>query len=375
MRGRRAAASGRSRCRAARRRPARTATARAGSCRPLRGGRERVERVFPGEHARVHVADVAGEVPRAEREQHDPDQRERQAPGGDVQQCEERAVEHQRGAELARQQQRRHRRPPHDQHRPELLHRRDRQPEHAPPRGHEDLAVVAQVAGEEDHDRDLRELRRLEGDAADVDVEVRAVDLLADAGQARQHRHADADQRDRVAVALEHAHAALAQREDRRREQHQPEHHPLRLLARERRFDAVDHHDPDAREHGHQREQVGVRVGQREADHEVRGQAQAEEQRAVGERHAGGVVERQVGRRRRRVVAVWMKIAVKPAVTSSAEGTRPRSSRLRGLSIRPSVPSTRRVRSGPAATLARERVARRGELDLRPDDLPRADTP
>jgi hypothetical protein len=32
-----------------------------------------------------------------------------------------------------------------------------------------------------------------------------------------------------------------------------------------------------------------------------------------------------------------MKIAVKPAVTSSAEGTRPSSSRLRGLSIPPSV--------------------------------------
>ena len=122
-------------------------------------------------------------------------------------------------------------------------------------------------------------------------------------GSARQHRDPDADQRDRVAVAFEHADAALAQREDRRREQHQPEHHPLRLLARERRFDAVDHHDPDAGQDGHEREQVGVGVRQRVADHEVRSQAQAEEQRAVGQRHAGGVVERQVGRAARSVTS------------------------------------------------------------------------
>ena len=232
-------------------------------------------------------------------EQHEADQREREAARGDVQQREERAEEHQRGAELARQQQRRHRRAPHDQHRPELLHRRQRHPEHAPAGGDEDLAVVAQVAGEEDHQRDLRQLRRLEGDAAHVHVEVGAVDFLADPGHPRQHRHADPHGDDRVAVALQHADAGAAQRQDRRREQHQPQHHPLRLLARQRGVDAVHHHDPHARQHRPEREQVGVGVGQREADHEVPRQAQPEEDRAVGERHAGGVVERHVRRRPR----------------------------------------------------------------------------
>ena len=147
-------------------------------------------------------------------------------------------------------------------------------PEHAAAGRDEHLAVVAQVAGEEDHDRDLGELGGLEGDAADVDVEVGAVDLLADPRQARQHGREDADRGDRVAVALEHADAVRAQREDRGGEQDQPDHHPLRLLARQHGVDAVDHHDPHAREHGDEREQVGVGVGQREADHEVRRQAQ-----------------------------------------------------------------------------------------------------
>ena len=38
-----------------------------------------------------------------------------------------------------------------------------------------------------------------------ADAEVRAVDLLADPGHARQQEQPDADGRDRVAVALEHA--------------------------------------------------------------------------------------------------------------------------------------------------------------------------
>ena len=42
------------------------------------------------------------------------------------------------------------------------------------------LAVLAQVAGEEDDDAELRELGRLEGDRADVDAEVGAVDLRTD---------------------------------------------------------------------------------------------------------------------------------------------------------------------------------------------------
>ena len=159
-----------------------------------------------------------------------------------------------------------------------------------------------QVAGQEHDDRDLGELGRLEGDAAEVDRQVGAVDLLPDPRQARQHGGQDRDRDDRVAVALEHRHAAVAQGDDRGREQDQADHHPLRLLARQHRFDAVDHHDPEARQHGHQREQVRVGVGQRETDHQVGRQAQAQEQQPVGQRQARGVVEREAGVRVRRVV-------------------------------------------------------------------------
>ena len=114
------------------------------------------------------------------------------------------------------------------------------------------------------------------------DAEVGAVDLLADPGHARQQEQQQAAGRDRVAVALEHA--EVAQEDDRRREQHEPDDEPLRLLARELLVDPVDDHQPEAGEHRDEREQVRVRVGQREADHEVPGEAQAEERRAVGQR-------------------------------------------------------------------------------------------
>ena len=96
--------------------------------------------------------------------------------------------------------------------------------------------------------------------------------------------------RDQVAVVLKAQVAAVAIGDDRDREQHQPEHEPLRLVARERRVDPVDLDDADAREHGGEREQVGVGVGQRAADHEVPGEAEREEDRAVGQRDAGEAV-------------------------------------------------------------------------------------
>ena len=155
----------------------------------------------------------------------------------------------------------------------------------APRALHEHLARVAQVRGEEDDDRDLAELGRLEGDRADADAQVGAVDLLADARHARQQEQQQPGRGDRVAVALEHA--EVAQEDDRGGEQHEPDHEPLRLLARERLVDPVDHDQAEARQHRDEREQVRVRVGQRDADHQVAAQAQREEGGAVGERHVG----------------------------------------------------------------------------------------
>ncbi len=90
---------------------------------------------------------------------------------------------------------------------------------------------------------------------------------------------------DRVAVPLEHA--QVAQQQDRRGEQDQPDDEPLRLLARELLVDPVDDDEAEAGEHRDEREQVRVGVRQREAQEQVPGEAQAEEQRAVGERDVG----------------------------------------------------------------------------------------
>ena len=114
-------------------------------------------------------------------------------------------------------------------------------------------------------------------DRPDVDAEVGAVHLRADAGQPRQHQQPDPDRRDHVAVALERPH--VAQQQDRRREQHDPGHEPARLLARERVVDPVDHHEPERRQQRDQREQVRVGVGQRDADEQVDGEAEREEDR------------------------------------------------------------------------------------------------
>ena len=144
------------------------------------------------------VADVGhgrGEEPGADDEHRHPDDDEGEAPGGDVEQGEEGGEEHQRAAEVADEDEHEHRGAPDDQHRPEVLQRRQRHPEHAPRPDDQHLAVLAQVAGEEDDDRDLRELGRLEGERADLDPEVGAVDLLADPRQARRQQQQQADRR------------------------------------------------------------------------------------------------------------------------------------------------------------------------------------
>ncbi len=240
---------------------------------PGRAVQADVERVLPVLEAGVDVRDVRGQEPRAEREGDQPDDDEGEAAGGHVEDRQQRSVEHQRRADVAQQHERRHRQPPDDEHRPEVLERRQGDPQD-PPRAHDHhLAGVAQVAGEEDDEADLGELRRLEEDPArQADAQVGAVDLIADARQPREDEQHQRHGHDRVAVALELA--VVAKEDDRRREQDEPEHEPLRLLARLGGVDPVDHDDPEARQQGDEREHVGIGVGQGEADEDVGRQAQ-----------------------------------------------------------------------------------------------------
>ena len=262
----------------------------------------------------VDVGHGRGEEPGADEEHRHPDHDEGEAAGGDVEQGEEGGEEHQRAAEVADEDEHEHRRAPDDQHRAEVLERRQRHPEHAAGADDQHLAVLAQVAGEEDDDADLRELGRLEGERADLDPEVGAVDLLADAGQARRQQQQQPDRGDRVAVALEHV--VVAQELDRQREEDEAEHEPVGLVAGQVGVDPVDHHQAERGQQRDQREQVGVGVGQPDPQEEVGGEADRQEVGAVDEAE---VVEPAFS---------WAKTAVKPAVSRSATGTRAPSSRF-----------------------------------------------
>ena len=177
-----------------------------------------------------------------------------------------------------------HRQAPDHQHRAEVLDRRDRDPEHPARAGDHQLAGVAQVAGQEDHQTDLGELRRLEHEQpGDADAQVGTVGLVADPRQPGQDQQSQRDRHDHVSVLLELA--VVPERHDRDREQDQAEHEPLSLLAGQRGIDPVDHHQPEAGQQGDQREHVRVRIRKRHPDEHVPRDAQPEEDRAVGQRH------------------------------------------------------------------------------------------
>ena len=90
-------------------------------------------------------------------------------------------------------------------------------PEVLQPALREHLALLAQVAGEEDDQEDLRELARLELKPPDVHPEPRAVDGRADPGQARQEEQRDRADAEQVLVRLEHA-VVAAEADQRGRE-------------------------------------------------------------------------------------------------------------------------------------------------------------
>ena len=84
---------------------------------------------------------------------------------------------------------------------------------------------------------------------------------------------------DRVAVALQHL--VVAQELDRQREEDQPEHEPVGLVAGQAVVDPVDHHQPEGGQQRDQREEVGVGVGQADPQVDVGGEADREEVGAV----------------------------------------------------------------------------------------------
>ncbi len=147
----------------------------------------------------------------------------------------------------------------------------------------EDLALLPEVAGEEDDQHDLRQLAGLELDAADVHPEPRAVDGLADDRQHGQHEEPDRGQAEDVLVALQPP-VVVAERHERAAEGRDADHDPEPLPEGVVGVEAVDLGDADRRQERRHRQQIGIRLRDGQARDHVRGEVEGEEEERVGER-------------------------------------------------------------------------------------------
>ena len=227
----------------------------------------------PDRHAVADVPDEVVDGERACQEERRADADVQRAPRGDVEHSEEDPEVEERRAEVVRLDEHEHRAAPDQQQRPEVLQ----------PSLCEHLALLAQVAGEEDDQEDLRELARLELERADVDPEARAVDGRAEPGQRRQHEQHDRRDAEEVLVALELP-VVVAQQEERRRERPERDHDPETLAKRVRGVQPVDLGQADARQQPGHRQQVRIGVRDGQAGDEVGREVEREEEEGVRER-------------------------------------------------------------------------------------------
>ena len=128
----------------------------------------------------------------------------------------------------------------------------------------EQLALLVQVGREEDHDEDLAELGRLEAERSDLDPQARAVDGLPDPRDHRQHQQDQPEQADRVGVGVEHL--VVPNDHQRRRERHEPDGDPRRLLGGETARQPEDHREAQTDEDAGRREQRRVGARREPAD-------------------------------------------------------------------------------------------------------------
>src|SRR5207248_52232 len=103
----------------------------------------------------------------------------------------------------------------------------------------QNLALLAQIAGEEDDQTELRKLTGLELERAEVDPEAGAVDGRAEARQRGQHEQADRGQAEDVLVALQ-APVVASQSQQRPGEDRDGDDDPDPLPERVVGVDSVD---------------------------------------------------------------------------------------------------------------------------------------
>ena len=222
-------------------------------------------------------------------EEREPRGDEQRPAGRDVEHREEDPEVQERAPEVVRDDDDEHRRAPDREQRPDVLE--------LPAR--ERLALLAQVAREEDDEADLRELARLELDRPEVDPEPRAVDRSPSPGTDGSSSSATAADAEQVAVRLEDA-VVVPEPDQRPAEGRDADQHPHRLSAAVVGVEAVDVMTPNAVSTAVSGSSAPSAYGTVTPHDDVRDDVEAEEERAVGERVRGdlGVARERDGRER-----------------------------------------------------------------------------
>ena len=227
------------------------------------------EGVAPDGHAGLHVVEEAIEDHAARSRQRQAQDHVAQAARAHVDHGEEDPEEQQRAAQVLLEDDHEHGHEPHayhGQHGTPVGHRQAQRPA---PEGAQHLAVVCEVARQEEHDAYLGQLAGLEAHPGDGQPDAAAVVLAADHRQHGAQQQEQAHQQDHVAVARELFDAG---------NEHDGEHHagnageePSHLL--EGGFlgrEAQDEADADARQQEDHRQDARVCLRREEAREDVR---------------------------------------------------------------------------------------------------------
>ena len=156
------------------------------------------ERVEPGVHAHLHMAE--GRIGRnaAHGDKAQAHHQVELLPRCHIEHEQEHEEEHHGAAQVLLEHHDDHGDAPHEQKRQQRSDVGQMERAHAHGEHGQQLAVLGQIACHEQHDDDLGDLAGLEGEAADVQPDAAAVNLLAKAGDHRREQQKDAHEHEGV---------------------------------------------------------------------------------------------------------------------------------------------------------------------------------
>ena len=208
------------------------------------------ERVEPSVDAHLHVAERRVSGKGAHGDQAQAHHQVELLTRCNVKHEQEHEEEHHGAAQVLLEHHDDHGHAPHEQKRQQRSDVGQVERAHADGEHGQQLAVLGQIACHEQHDDDLGDLAGLEGEAADVQPDAAAVNLLAKAGDHRREQQKDAHEHEGVLIVGDLIEVAeQRQHHDHAGNTHeQPDHLALRHVGRVReRRDARDEGDADAR--------------------------------------------------------------------------------------------------------------------------------